>query len=223
MGVQNDNNFEGSIFERSLNFHNENKNIDDRLKPLPESKGEWEKYINGEILPSMNNDDTTEPMKYDRPTKTEYYLKIAECVASRSTCLRRKFGAIIVKDDVIVSTGYSGAPRGRKNCCDRGKCFRMENNIPSGQRYELCRSVHAEMNAIINADPIKRKHAEMYLVGIENDGSYTEADCCSMCKRMILNSGINSVTFRTKDGSWRTVSILKWIDEDDSLTIHEGY
>ena len=99
----------------------------------------------------------------------------------------------------------------------------MENNIPAGTRYEVCRSVHAEMNAIINADPIKRKGATMYLVGLENDGSYTEADCCSMCKRMVINSGITKMVFRTKDKGVRTVVVNEWIENDDSLTIHEGY
>ena len=158
-----------------------------------------------------------------RPSKTEYYLKTAESIALRSTCLRRRFDAIVVKDDIIISTGYAGSPRGRLNCCDIGKCFRMENKIPSGQRYELCRSVHAEMNAVINADPLKRIGATLYLVGIENDLSYTEADCCSMCKRVIINSGISKVIFRTADGFTREVNVHDWVDNDDSLTIHEGY
>ena len=158
-----------------------------------------------------------------RPSKIEFYLKNAETIASRGTCLRRRFGAIVVKDDIIVSTGYVGSPRGRLNCCDIGKCFRMENNVPVGQRYELCRSVHAEMNAVINADPLRRIGATLYLVGIENDGSYTEADCCSMCKRVIINSGISKVVFRTADGGSRTVDVSQWIDNDDSLSIHEGY
>ena len=159
MGVQNDNNFEGSVFANLLDFHNENKNAEDRLKPLPESKGEWQKYIDDNIVPTnpVYTGEAVSENKPDpaRPSKDEYYLDIAKVVSTRGTCLRRKFGAIIVKDDTIISTGYVGAPRGRENCCDRKTCFRMENNIPSGQRYELCRSVHAEMNAIINADPIK--------------------------------------------------------------------
>lgn len=227
MGVQNDNNFEGSVFANLLDFHNENKDSDEKLKPLPESKGEWQKYIDDNIVPT-NPAYTGEKVKEtksetSRPSKDEYYLTIADIVSSRGTCLRRSFGAIIVKDDTIISTGYVGAPRGRENCCDRKICFRMENNIPSGQRYELCRSVHAEMNAIINADPIKRKDATLYLVGIENDGSYTEADCCSMCKRVIINSGIEKVVFRTKNGGVRKINVKDWIENDDSLLIHEGY
>lgn len=159
-----------------------------------------------------------------RPSKIEFYLKNAETIASRGTCLRRRFGAIVVKDDIIVSTGYAGSPRGRLNCCDIGKCFRMENNVPVGQRYELCRSVHAEMNAVINADPLKRIGATLYLVGIENDGSYTNADCCSMCKRAIINSGISYVVARQSDGLFKTINIEEWVENDDSLDInHKGY
>lgn len=159
-----------------------------------------------------------------RISKPEYYLKIAEAVSLRGTCLRRKFGSIIVKDDRIVSTGYVGAPRGRINCCDRGTCYRMEHNVPSGQRYELCRSCHSEMNAVIQASPEEMKYATLYLVGLENDGSYTNADCCSMCKRVIINSGINTVIARQADGSFKKIHVTEWINNDDSLDIdHEGY
>ena len=224
MGVQNDNNFEGSVFERSMNFHNENKNTEEQLKELPKSNGEWQKYIDNDILPInpvYTGEKIIEPVK--RPSKPEYYLNIAAVIATRSTCLRRKFGSVIVKDDTIISTGYAGAPRGRDNCCNRKSCFRMENNIPPGKMYEACRSVHAEMNAIINASPDRRKDATLYLVGLENDGSFTEADCCSMCKRMIINSGITKVVFRTKDKGVRTVVVQEWVENDDSLIIHEGY
>lgn len=160
-----------------------------------------------------------------RPNKIEYYLKIAETVAMRATCLRRKFGAIIVKDDRIVSTGYNGAPRGRKNCVDIGTCFRMEHNIPSGQRYESCRSCHAEMNAIIQASAEEMKDATMYLCGIENDGSYTNADCCAMCKRQVINAGIKQVIMRQSDGkAYKVIDVNIWIVNDDSLDInHVGY
>lgn len=209
---------EGNTFENGLSFCDENKTTEDKLKPLPESNGEWNKYINEYIVPTNNK-----PKAFSRPSKDEYYLKIAEAVSMRGTCLRRKFGSIIVKDDTIISTGYVGAPRDRQNCSDRGVCFRMENNIPSGTRYEACRSMHSEMNAIINADPVRRKDAKLYLVGIENDGSYTEADCCSMCKRMIINSGISEVIFRTASGGIRKADVKSWVYNDDSLTLHEGY
>lgn len=159
----------------------------------------------------------------ERISKHEYYLKIAESASERGTCIRRRFGAVIVKDDRIVSTGYVGAPRGRANCCDRGTCFRMENNIPSGQRYELCRSVHAEMNAIINASKEEMNDATLYLVGVENDGTYTHnANCCAMCKRMIINANIKNVVIRTSDG-YDTIPVSSWIENDDSLLLHEGY
>jgi dCMP deaminase len=160
----------------------------------------------------------------NRPNKIEYYLNIAKSISMRGTCLRRKFGAIIVNNDRIVSTGYVGAPRGRVNCCDRGICFRMEHNIPSGTRYELCRSCHAEMNAVINASPEEMKNATLYLVGIENDGSYTNADCCSMCKRVIINSGIETVIAQQSNGDFKVIPVSQWITNDDSLDInHIGY
>lgn len=158
-----------------------------------------------------------------RVSKEVYYLKIAEVVAKRGTCLRRKFGAVIVKDDRIVSTGYAGAPRGRKNCCDIGECLRVKYKIPSGERYELCRSVHAEMNAIISASPEEMKDADLYLVGIESDGSYTQnADCCSMCKRAIINAGIERVHIMGCSHTKR-INVSEWIEHDDSLELHEGY
>jgi dCMP deaminase len=159
----------------------------------------------------------------DRPGKIDYYLNIARSVSERGTCLRRKFGAIIVKDDRIVSTGYVGAPRGRINCCDRGTCFRMENNIPSGTRYEMCRSIHAEMNAIISASKEEMQGAVMYLCGIEPDGSITpNADCCSMCKRAIINAGIKYVIIKTPTGS-NQIDTDEWIIHDDSLYMHDSY
>jgi len=159
-----------------------------------------------------------------RVSKIDYYLNIAKTVSTRSTCLRRKFGAIIVNDDRIVSTGYAGAPQGRDNCCDRGECFRIKNNIQPGQRYELCRSVHAEMNAIINASKEEMKGSTLYLTGIENDGSITKnAEPCSMCKRVIINSGIKNVTVRTETGH-KSFDVNDWIINDDSLNInHQGY
>ena len=103
----------------------------------------------------------------ERISKENYYLDIAQTVAERSTCLRKKYGAIIVKNDTIVSTGYVGAPRGRKNCSDLCRCMRDEMNIPRGERYEMCRSVHAEMNAIINASREQMLDGVMYLAGVD--------------------------------------------------------
>lgn len=158
-----------------------------------------------------------------RSDKDNYYLKIAETVASRSTCLRRKYGAVLVKDDRIVSTGFSGAPRGRANCCDLGNCRRQELKIPSGERYELCRSVHAEMNAVIFAGYELAKGSTLYLCGLENDGSFTKyAEPCSMCKRVILNSQIERVVVRTS-GKDKELNPEDWVINDDSIGFHEGY
>lgn len=158
-----------------------------------------------------------------RISQQEYYLEMAQTAGRRTTCLRRGFGAIIVKNDHIVSTGYNGAPCGRKNCNDIGRCFRMENNIPSGTRYEACRSVHAEQNAIINASKEEMFDADMYLVGVEPDGTFTKhADCCSICKRMIINAGIKKVIFRAGD-EIKEVQVKEWIENDDSLYMHDTY
>ena len=159
-----------------------------------------------------------------RPTKEEYYLAMAEVASTRGTCLRRRFGSVIVKDDRIVSTGYVGAPSGRQNCCDIGYCFREANNIPHGAMYERCRSSHSEMNAIINASKEEMKGATLYLVGVEPDGSYTNADCCAMCKRVIINSGIEKVVAKQKNGMHIVIPVKEWIEHDDSLDInHKGY
>ena len=130
-----------------------------------------------------------------RPNKISYYLGIAEAVAKRSTCLRRQYGAVIVKDDRIISTGYNGADRGAPNCCDVGVCWREAHGIPHGQQYEKCRAVHAEANAIINADPSDMIGATLYLMGFENNHQFYIADPkpCEMCWRMIKNAQIESV------------------------------
>ena len=155
-----------------------------------------------------------------RPTKNNYYLDIAEAVSARGTCLRRNYGSIIVKNDEIISTGYVGAPRGRKNCSDMGKCVRTELNIPRGERYEVCRSVHAEANAIISAPRDKMLGATLYLVGKEvSDGSYIRnSNSCSMCKRMIINAGISKVVIRDTKEEYRVIDVEKeWIENDESL------
>lgn len=160
-----------------------------------------------------------------RIDKTNYYLDIARTVAQRGTCLRRNFGAIIVKNDEIIATGYTGAPRGRCNCSDLGKCMRQELNIPRGERYEMCRSVHAEQNAIISASRNEMIGAILYLVGIEKqDGSLVEnAMPCALCKRMILNAGIEKVVARSSETEFIEVSVSEWIEKDDSLSGTFGY
>ncbi len=154
-----------------------------------------------------------------RIDKENYYLDIAETVLERSTCLRRCYGAIIVKNDEIVSTGYNGAPRGRKNCLDLGYCTREAMNIPSGERYELCRSVHAEMNAIISAARRDTLGATLYLAGREakNGELLHDATSCSMCRRLIINAGIDRVVIRNTETDYAVVHVEDWIREDDSL------
>ena len=131
-----------------------------------------------------------------RPSKTDYFLSIAHGVAGRSTCLRRKYGAVIVKDDVIVATGYNGAARGEPNCCDYGTCIREEQNIPHGERYELCKAVHAEANALLNGNRADMIGATLYLVGIDGDEEMEEPTPCAMCERLIRNARIEKVVTR---------------------------
>ena len=128
-----------------------------------------------------------------RPSKDSYYLKIAQQVARRSTCLRRQYGAVIVKDDVIVSTGYNGSARGEENCCDKGECWRESHDIPHGEQYEKCKAVHAEMNAVINANRADTQGATLYLAGFENGHSIRTPRPCDICSRVIKNAGIKRV------------------------------
>lgn len=158
-----------------------------------------------------------------RIDKENYYLNIAQTVLGRSTCLRRCYGAIIVKHDEIVATGYNGAPRGRKNCIDLGYCAREEMNIPSGERYELCRSVHAEANAIISAARRDTLGATLYLVGIDAKTGelLSDATSCSMCRRTVINAGIQRVVIRNTQEEYSVVHVEDWIREDDSLPSRE--
>ena len=157
-----------------------------------------------------------------RIDKENYYLDIAETVAERSTCLRRCYGAIIVKNDEIVATGYNGAPRGRINCVDLSYCTREALNIPSGQRYELCRSVHAEANAIISAARSETLGATLYMSCKDPDTGalIPGSSSCSMCRRQIINAGIERVVIRDTKTEYRVVLVQEWIEEDDSLPRH---
>lgn len=161
----------------------------------------------------------------ERISKQNYYLDIAQTVAERGTCLRKKYGAIIVKNDTIVSTGYVGSPRGRKNCSDIGRCTRDELNIPRGERYEMCRSVHAEMNAIISASREQMLDADMYLAGIDaKTGELVSgACCCMMCKRLVINAGIKRVIVRETEDTYTVYNTSDWIENDDSLGGKFGY
>lgn len=161
-----------------------------------------------------------------RRDKINYYLDIADTVLKRSTCLRRAFGAIIVKNDEIISTGYNGAPRGRKNCNELGSCAREELKIPRGQRYEICRSVHAEANAIISAARRDVLGSTMYLVGRNIDtGAFVEnAAPCTMCKRLIINAGIATVIIRSNDDEYTVVNVAsEWVAEDETLSGNYDY
>lgn len=159
-------------------------------------------------------------MESKRATKTEYYLDVAETVSKRSTCLKRHYGAVIVKDDEIISTGYNGAPRGRRNCDETGFCIRKIMNIPSGcdSFEEHCRSVHAEMNAIIHAPRKDMIGSILYLVGIDPDtNQYYDTEPCSICKRMIINAGIHSVYIKTGEESCKVLYTADIIEKDDTL------
>ena len=161
----------------------------------------------------------------ERRDKINYYLDLADVVARRGTCLRRLYGAVIVKNDEVISTGYVGAPRGRKNCSDLGVCVRQKMNIPRGERYELCRSVHAEANAIISAEREKMIGACLYLSGKETEtGEYVKrCNCCSMCKRLVINAGISTVYVRDDEEHYREIRVQDWIEKDESLEGTFGY
>ena len=143
----------------------------------------------------------------------------------RGTCLRRNFGAIIVKNDQILSTGYAGAPRGRQNCSELGVCLREKLGVPRGERYELCRSVHAEANAIIHASRSEMTGATLYLVGVDaqTEELVPDASPCSMCKRMIINAGISRVIIRNTPDSFTAIYVQDWIENDGSLQGERGY
>ncbi|MDY4784907.1 deaminase [Pygmaiobacter massiliensis] len=161
-----------------------------------------------------------------RRDKINYYLDIADTVSQRGTCLRRNYGAIIVQNDQIIATGYVGAPRSRKNCSDLGYCIREKLQVPRGERYELCRSVHAEANAIINAPRVDMIGATLYLSGrdAKTHEYIPDAMCCSMCKRMIINAGISTVIVRINEDEFRTVNVeSEWIGHDESLEGTFGY
>ena len=161
-----------------------------------------------------------------RRDKVNYYLDMAEVVGKRSTCIRKQYGAVIVKHDEVISTGYNGAPRGRQNCIDLGVCRREQLNVPRGERYELCRSVHAEQNAIISASRDRMLGSSLYMTGIDlrDDNRYVErAMPCSMCKRVIINAGIETVYIRDTRDEYRKVDVQEWIDNDDSLAAAFGY
>ncbi len=154
----------------------------------------------------------------DRVSKIDTYLNCAEVFAYRSTCLKRKYGAVIVKDDVVISTGYNGAPRGFENCCDIGKCPRIEKNLHQGEGYGMCRAIHAEANALLNCSRQQTMGADLYLTGINpKDNSIHRAKPCPLCARSIIQAGINNVYLRVGEGAdnYEVVAAkdLKWVQE----------
>ena len=161
----------------------------------------------------------------ERKDRINYYLDIAETATERSTCIRRQWGAVIVKNDEIISTGYNGAPRGRKNCTDVGTCIREKLQVPRGERYELCRSVHAEQNAIISAARKDCIGATLYMVGKDvKSGEYVEKSMpCAMCKRVIINSGIEKIYIRNTKTKYTVIDVNEFIEKDETLEGSFGY
>lgn len=155
----------------------------------------------------------------NRVDKINYYLDIAEAVAERGTCLRNNYGSVIVKNDEVISTGYTGAPRGRKNCLDLGFCMRKKCEMPSGKGYERCRSVHSEQNAIISASRNEMIGATLYLVGVnKRNGEYVnDNEPCSFCKRMLINAGVKDVYMRDSKEKYRHELVENWIENDDTI------
>ena len=156
------------------------------------------------------------PENGERISKIDAYLNCAEVFAYRSTCLKRKYGAVIVKDDVVVSTGYNGSPRGFENCCEIGKCPRKELDMHQGEGYGICRAVHAEMNALLNCSRQQTMGADLYLTGVNpDDCSVYKAKPCPVCARNIIQAGIRNVYLRVGDGADNYIVIpaeeLDWL------------
>ena len=156
----------------------------------------------------------------ERPDKTMYFLKIALAVAARSTCLRRKFGAVIVKGNTIVGTGYNGPAKGVVNCMDVG-CIKNITEAPQGRAYDLCPAVHAEENAIINSNRGDRINSKLYLAGLNADGEYTKALPCQRCKRKIINSEISEVIVLDDTGKPAHYDVVDWVQEDSDWYVKE--
>ena len=150
-------------------------------------------------------------MKMSRPNKDNYYLHFAKTASERSTCLKRNYGAVIVKDDRVVSTGYNGAPRGSDNCHEIGKCPRMD--VPSNTDYTSCRSVHAEANAIIQASYNDMIGSTLYLYGTTatNGQPINDPEPCPMCKRLIINAGIKHVIVRHDQSTLTKYTVSDWV------------
>lgn len=156
-----------------------------------------------------------QPNGKQRISKIDTYLNVAEAFAYRSTCIKRKYGAVIVKDDVVVSTGYNGSPRGYENCCDIGQCPRIALNLHQGDGYGICRAIHAEQNALLNCSREQTMGADLYLAGINpEDNSVHPAKPCPLCARLIVQAGIRNVIMRVGNNADEYVVVspgeLKW-------------
>ena len=163
-----------------------------------------------------------------RPTKDQYYLNIAKEVSRRSTCLRIKVGAIVIRDDVVVATGYNGAPRKTKDCLERNECLRNKLKIPHGRQYEMCRSVHAEMNCIINAGRagVSSLGGDMFIYAEDDEGETIDVFPCFICKKMIINAGLDRIICSTKDGKYVVFRVQDWVkdwQERDVLDDQQQY
>lgn len=165
-----------------------------------------------------------------RPSRDFYYLDIAKSVSERSTCMNKHYGAIIVKNDEIVSTGYNGAPRGRVNCSELCTCYRIQHSIPRGTRYELCRSVHAEQNAIISASRNEMLGSTLYLYGwdVVANRIVKDGNICTICRRMIINAGIETIVIADADTGIpsahtnyraKIIKVSDWIAEDETMEV----
>ncbi len=141
------------------------------------------------------------PKRGERLSRIDAYLNCAETFAYRSTCIKRRYGAVLVKDDCLISAGYNGAPRGYENCCDISKCPRMERGMHRLEGYDICRAVHAEANVLLNCSREQTQGADLYLTGINPaDNSIHRAKPCPLCARMIVQAGIRNVYMRMGDG-----------------------
>lgn len=199
-----------------------NKYLDEFVYYL--SKIGWTSYNNTIYCPTCSKQLQKLLNTSSRPSKIQYYLDIAKEVSKRSTCLRKHYGAIIVKNDSIISTGYNGSPRGTKNCNDILECRREKLKIPRGQCYEMCRSVHAEQNCIINASKEQMIDSQLYLYGCDaNDTIIDNLDSCQLCKKMIINAGIKSVIFARPNNGFNIINVDEWIQNDETLTDKFGY
>lgn len=162
------------------------------------------------------------PQNGERISKIDTYLNCAEVFAYRSTCIKRKYGAVIVKDDVVISTGYNGAPRGFENCCDSKKCPRIELDMHQGDGYGICRAVHAEANALLNCSRQQTLGADLYLVGVNpQDNSVHRAKPCPLCARMIIQAGIERVILRIGEGAENYIVVpakeLEWVQSVETM------